>query len=63
MSVEYICDGCGKRAPATHNGRDWFKPHLWFQRSDEDGPQDACSRPCIDKVADETGKTPCVLPV
>ena len=63
MSVEYICDGCGSRAPASHNGLNWFKPPSWFQRSDEDGPQDACSRECVDVVAAKTGKTRVVLPV
>lgn len=63
MACEYICDGCGKRLKATHNGRQWFKPRSWFQRSDEDGPQDACSRECIKKIAEKTGKTGVVLPV
>ena len=63
MACEFICDGCAKRAPATHNGRDWFKPSAWFQRSDEDGIQVACSRECIEKIAANTGKTSVVLPV
>lgn len=63
MACEYVCDGCGKRAPAVHNGRDWFKPAKWFQRSDEDGPQDACSRECIERIAEKSGKTSVVLPV
>ncbi len=62
MACEYICDGCGKRTKATHNGCDWFKPNTWFQRSDDDGPQDACSRECIEEVSKETGKTAVVLP-
>ena len=62
MACEFICDGCGKRRPASHNGRDWFKPHSWFQRSDKDGPQDACCRECIDKIAQKSGKTGVVLP-
>lgn len=63
MACEYICDGCGKRIPATHNNRDYFKPDSWFQRSDEDGIQVACSRECIKKIAEKTGKTSIVLPV
>lgn len=63
MACEYICDGCGKRVKATHNGLRWLKPPSWFQRSDEDGPQDACSRECIEKIAKESGKTGVVLPI
>ncbi len=64
MACEYICDGCGKRAKAVYyGGIRWFKPHSWFQRSDDDGPQDACSRECIEKAAKKTGKTDLVLPV
>jgi hypothetical protein len=62
MAVEYICDGCGKRAPAEHNGIDWFKPRAWFQRSDKDGIQDACSRACVETIAKKTGKTSVVAP-
>lgn len=64
MPVIFICDGCGKQEPAVpgaHGG--WFKPHLWFGRKDEDGEQLACSRPCIEKVAEKTGKTSLVLPI
>jgi hypothetical protein len=65
MAAEIICDGCGKREPmwvstSLHN---WIKPASWYERSDEDGIQTACSRPCIEKIAKESGKTPCVLPV
>ena len=63
MAVEYICDGCGKRERGMHNGRDWFKPSHWYQRADNDGPQEACSRECIDAVAEKTGKTSVVLPI
>ena len=63
MSCEFICDGCGKRMQASRGGHDWCKPFSWFQRSDEDGIQDACSRECIDRVAETSGKTACVLPV
>lgn len=62
MASEYICDGCGTRVPAEHNGLNWFKPSHWFQRADSDGPQDACSRPCIDVIATKSGKTRVVLP-
>lgn len=63
MASQYICDGCGKVSPAGRIGRDWGKPRDWFQRSDEDGIQDACSRECIDRIAKETGKTSVVLPI
>lgn len=63
MACEYICDGCGKREPAVFNGRTWLKPWKWYQRADEDGPQDACSRECIHKIAQETGKSGLVLPI
>ena len=63
MAVEYICDGCGKRESGSHNGLRWFKPYGWYQRGDDDGPQEACSRECIEKVAEKTGKTSVVLPV
>lgn len=62
--VEYICDGCGKREPGVpipESGR-WAKPHAWFERSDSDGIQTACSRECIDRIAERTGKTSVVLP-
>lgn len=67
MSAEYICDGCGKRELAVHYGkfggsRNWHKPEKWYQRQDEDGPQDACSRQCIDKIAEQTGKSRVILP-
>jgi hypothetical protein len=62
MGGEYICDGCGKRAPAEHNNRDYFKPSAWFQRVDEDGIQDACCRECIQKIAKKSGKTSIILP-
>jgi len=63
MACEFICDGCGKRSPGFYNGRDWFKPGSWYERSDEDGVQDACSRECIDIIGTRTGKTKVVLPI
>lgn len=66
MSAEFICDGCGARAPAVYypeGDRGWHKPDHWFQRQDADGPQDACSRECVSKIATRSGKTGCVLPV
>lgn len=53
-----------KKESAAFNSRgDWFKPRLWFQRSDDDGIQVACSRECIDKIAQNTGKTDVILPI
>jgi hypothetical protein len=40
-----------------------FKPRDWFSRSDDDGTQVACSRECIDKIAEKTGKTRVILPI
>lgn len=66
MAATYTCDGCGKQAPAIHypNGSPgWHKPHDWYQRGDKDGVQDACSRKCIEKIAEKSGKTGLVLPL
>jgi len=63
MPCEFICDGCGKRAPGVSNGQNWFKPSSWYERSDKDGIQTACSRECIKKIAEKTGKTNLVLPI
>jgi len=62
MACKFICDGCGKEAPAISNGHNWFKPELWFERSDEDGIQTVCSRKCIEVVSKKTGKTNLVGP-
>jgi hypothetical protein len=59
---EFTCQGCGKKEPGYYmNG--WHKPHLWFERSDGDGAQTACSRECIDVIAKKSGKTGLVLPI
>lgn len=63
MACEFICDGCGVRKAGESNGLNWFKPRDWFERSDKDGTQTACSRDCIDKIAEQTGKTSVILPV
>ncbi len=64
MAVEFICDGCGKRSPGWANRMgSWFKPNSWYERTDDDGTQTACSRKCIAKVAEQTDKTSVVLPV
>lgn len=56
MAVEWICDGCGKRAPGETNGVSWFKPALWFERTDSSGeiPRilSVCSRACVDLAND-----------
>lgn len=62
MACKYICDGCGKEAPASGNWNGWHKPSSWFSRGDDDGPQDACSRECIKKIAAKSGKPDLVLP-
>lgn len=63
MPAEIICDGCGKRARMPNYNGNWFKPDAWFERSDKDGTQSACSRECIDKIAAATGKTRVIIPV
>ncbi len=64
MGAKSICDGCGKEAPMVVGGRgDWHKPGSWFERSDKDGIQTACSRECVDKIAEKSGKTSVVCPV
>ena len=60
---EFTCQGCGKKAPGAHYNLSWHKPHEWFERGDEDGVQTACSRGCIDIIAEKSGKTSCVLPL
>lgn len=65
MACKIICDGCGKEVDAVHypkGASGWHKPRAWFQRQDKDGPQDACSRECIEKIAAKTGKTAVVMP-
>lgn len=60
MSVEYICDGCGKRAPAQ-NGI--FKPDEWYERlTENDVRQHVCSYECIKIVEQKTGITSPVMP-
>lgn len=63
--VIFECDGCGAQGEG-----EWFgspppahKPRHWYQRSDADGVQVACSRPCIEKVAEQSGKTAIVNPM
>jgi hypothetical protein len=63
MACEFICDGCGKRQVVFRYPAGWFSPSSWFERSDEDGGQVACSRACIEKVAAASGKTDVVLPI
>ncbi len=63
MACKYICDGCGKEAPAIMGRYEFFKPRSWFHRVDEDGIQVACSRECIDRIAEKSGKTSVVIPI
>ena len=53
------CQGCG-----ADSGRTVVegKPGHWYQRTDKDGTQFACSRACIDIIATATGKTRVSLP-
>ena len=62
--VIFVCDGCGKQEDGFFSRHgDAFKPADWYARTDDDGTQLACSRPCIDKIAKASGKTSVVLPV
>lgn len=66
MAAEFICDGCGKRAPADRGESGWIKPHSWFQRQDFDPPrkiQDACSRECVELASKKAGTSPVILPI
>jgi hypothetical protein len=63
MAAKIICDGCGKEAPMSSSHGNWFKPYSWYERSDEDGIQSVCSRECIKKAAEKSGKTDVVLPI
>lgn len=63
MACTFTCDGCGKTAAGEFANGQWFKPSAWFERSDDKGPQTACSRPCIETIAKKTGTTHCVMPV
>lgn len=62
MACEFICDGCGKRQQVSPFPGGWFKPSSWYERSDKDGTQVACSRECIKVIAEKTGKTDVVAP-
>ena len=47
------CDNCGKEAEAFHNGREWFKPTIWFEKiipaqgNIQTKTVHVCSRECI----------------
>lgn len=62
MSAKIKCDGCGQEVSMVIFNGDYHKPSHWFQRSDKDGIQDACSRECIPKISVKSGKTDLVLP-
>lgn len=63
--IEYICDGCGLRklGEFSEPARIVLKPSEWFERSDKDGYQIACSRKCVERVANKSGKTSLVAPI
>lgn len=62
MGCKYICDGCGKEAPAMALEHDWHKPKEWFQRASKEQGKvlDACSRRCIENI---NSKSPDPMPV
>jgi hypothetical protein len=65
MACEYICDGCGEVTKGifySTNPTRWFKPDHWFQRSNDKGIQDACSRECAEKINTKTGERTPIAP-
>lgn len=68
MAAEVICDGCGKRAAMEYCNRAFVKPEKWYQHIiAETGAEEgrilvACSRSCIERIAEETGETAVVWP-
>jgi len=64
MSGKIICDGCGAevRAIPMRSGG-YLSPNSWFGRGDDDGNQDACSRACVDVIAEKTRKTKVIIPI
>ena len=70
MGMIAVCDGCGKQEPADCLHGQWRKPSQWFERTplgDDRTTQlrnvTACSRACIELIAERTGQTRVVLPV
>lgn len=62
MSCKFICDGCKKENSGIYSSGSWYKPTTWYERSDGDGVQTACSQECIEKISNQTGKTKVVMP-
>jgi hypothetical protein len=63
MGCQYTCDGCGKVRPADLIDGRYRKPGSWYQRSDKDGVQDACSTECAREVNRRTGKGAPIVPL
>ncbi len=63
MACEFICDGCGKRAPACHSamGRP-FKPRSWYARTEGNKELHAGSRECIETIREKTGDGTPIMP-
>lgn len=61
--VVFYCDGCGRFEDGYFMHGNTYKPADWFQRSDEDGTQIACSRYCIKVAAEKSGKTAIAIPL
>lgn len=59
------CMGCGKEAVGQfyEHSQAWHKPRDWYQRSDKNGVELACSRKCIDAISSKSGSSPLVLPI
>ncbi len=57
------CDGCGAETDAKIGPKgEILKPSYWYQCTDKDGTQIACSRNCITLIAKKTGKSAIVAP-
>lgn len=65
MSVEYVCDGCGKREKGWRAvSGEPIKPHDWFVRTGKHGFFfHACSRRCIEEISRREGIDKTVLPI
>ena len=49
-ACEFVCCGCGKRAPGGYCCGSWTAPLGWFRRKDYDEPVLVCSRECDKKA-------------
>ena len=55
MACEYVCDACGKRAPAERGRWGWNPPLGWTEMRSKCGLWDACSEACRDVIEPQLG--------